>query len=279
MAITKDGRRIMVDLHNKKVKSFSKDMNFLSFVSVPVGTTSDGTLLPGDIVLISEKKAAVSTGNTLVIINISSTQLRVKKTIKLSNHVLGITQYKEKLVITSFRNQCSVKLINLTGEVYWSVSFDQQQPSFEKHLYVSSHYDGSISSVIVSNYYNNMLTVLNGDTGKTITRRKAARKKPRGITTDRAGNVYVCNYGTREVSVMTRDLTMERILMSSEDGLSSGPSTIAYDDRQKQLIISYGGHSFTGSNIVDVFKLSCTLIPGPQHEKTTINFRSDLASA
>ena len=250
LAITKDRKRILVDINNSKVKMFSHDMKYLSSVSV-----ADR---PWDIAVITDKEAIVTTANnSLVTLDISGSQLSIKTTTQLSYSVYGISKYNDKLVVTSpYSYPASVKLIDQTGRVYWSVSYDQQrQPLFSEPCYVSSPGDERSSTVIVTDRSNDTLTLLNGDTGEVITGRQLKeRKGPAGVTTDTTGNVYVCYCITGEIAVLSGDLSEEEILMSTQDGLSDPPQAIVYDDEAHQLIISYLGFRFCDQ--VDVFQLS-----------------------
>ena len=111
------------------------------------------------------------------------------------------------------------------------------------------------NTVTVTDVGYNTLTVLNGDTGDVIKRRSVKDKRPRGVTTGPSGNIYVCYCNTREVAVLTGDLSEERILLSKQDGLSDRPWSIAYDKSCGQLITSYFNYS-SDDNSVDVFDLS-----------------------
>ena len=246
MAVTKDGRILMADTENNKVKLFSPAMKFLSSVSVPDN--------PWDIAVISDSEAAATctTNKSLVLLDISGSQLRIKTTTKVPYNIRGITKYNNKLAISSESPTPSVKLIDLTGKVYWSVSSDQQgQSLFSHRCYLTSHDEGRSSTVIVTDYGNHTLTLLNGETGEVITRRQLQWQGPSGVATDTAGNVYVCYDFTHEVSVLSGDLSEEKILLSRQDGLSDFPQAIIYDDKTHQLLISYWD-----KDIVDSFKLS-----------------------
>ena len=270
MTITNDGRRLLVDNTNLKVKLFSRDMKLLSSLSL-----SDP---PSDIAVISDQEAVVTTVNrSLVLLDISSCHMSINNTTSLSYVAWGISklldisgskisindttrvsydvdsisQYGEKLAVTSHSPEpASDKLIDKTGRIYWSVSTDDQgQSLFNNPKYVTS--DIERNTVTVTDCGNNTLTVLNGDTGDVIKRRCVKDKSPEGVTTGPSGNIYVCYYNTREVAELTGDLTEERILLSQQDGLDDGPRVIAYDKSCGQLMTSYWF-----SNSVDIWELS-----------------------
>ena len=244
MAITNDGRRLLVDNDNYKVKLFSQDMKLLSFLSL-----SDH---PRGIAVISDKEAVVTTDNkSLVLLDISGSKMSINDTTRVSYDVDGISKYGEKLVVTSYSPRpASVKLIDKTGRVYWSMSSDGQgQSLFSNPWYVTS--DIERNTVTVTDCRNNTLTVVNGDTGDVIKRRSVKDKRPQGVTTGPSGNIYVCYFITHEVAELTGDLAEERILLSQQDGLDDEPLAIVYDKSCGQLITSNGYY-----NIVDVWKLS-----------------------
>ena len=274
MAITNDGRRLLVDYQNDKVKLFSRDMKLLSSLSL-----SD---TPRDIAVISDKEAVVTTANKSLVLlgisgshmsinnttslsyvawgiskllDISGSKISINDTTRVSYAVLGISKYGEKLAVTSYSPKpSSVKLIDKTGRVYWSVSTDdQRQPLFEYPWYVTS--DIERNTVTVTDWRDNTLTVLNGDTGDVIKRRSVKDKSPQGVTTGPSGNIYVCYYKTHEVAELTEDLAEERILLSQQDGLSDRPFAITYHKSCGQLIISYSLYS-SDRNSVAVFDLS-----------------------
>ena len=270
MTITNDGRRLLVDNTNWKVKLFSRDMKLLSSLSL-----SDP---PSDIAVLSDQEAVVTTVNrSLVLLDVSSchmsinnttslsyiawgisklldisgSKMSINDTTKVSYDVDSISQYGEKLAVTSHSPEpASVKLIDKTGRIYWSVSTDDQgQSLFNNPKYVTS--DIERNTVTVTDCGNNTLTVLNGDTGDVIKRRSVKEGSPEGVTTGPSGNIYVCYYNTREVAELTGDLAEERILLSQQDGLGGGPRVIAYDKSCGQLMTSYWF-----SNSVDIWELS-----------------------
>ena len=248
MAITNDGRRLLVDNNNNKVKLLSLwDMNLLSSLSL-----SD---IPSDIAVLSDQEAVVTTDNeSLVLLDISARHMSINTTTRVSYDVCGISKYGEKLVVTSYSPMpASVKLIDKTGRVYWSMRTDVQgQALFSNPQFVTS--DIERSTITVTDFWTNTLTVLNGDTGAVIKRRNVKDKSPGGVTTGPSGNIYVCYDGTREVAELTGDLSEERIILSKQDGLGDSLQAISYDKSCRQLITSYALYS-RGSNSVDVWEL------------------------
>ena len=262
MAITNDGRLLLADWNNNKIKLFSRDMKSLCILSL--------TTQPWDIAVTGDREAVVSCfWKKLLILDISDRKISIKRTVELPFLVDALAPYQDKLLVatplpTSFFSLIkaalstsppphSVKLIDLTGRVYWSTDTDQQgQHLFFSPWYVTCYDDGGSAAVIVSDNGNHTLTVLNADTGDVITRRQVKEKSPRGVTTDTAGNIYVCYYWTDEVAVLSKDLSQQNILLSKRDRLSKRPQAIVYNAVDRQLLVSYDSDS---RNTVGCFKL------------------------
>lgn len=172
--------------------------------------------------------------------------MSIKGTIKLPFTVVGIAPYKNKMiVIASSTSPRSIHLIDKRGKIYWSTDHDQQgRQIFSVPWYVTCTDDGGPATVVVSDKGNYTLITLNADTGDVITRRQVEGTRPTGVTTDKAGNIYVCYNTTGEVAVLTKDFSKERVLLSKKDGVCWAPKAIAYDAVRHQLYVSYASDTF-----------------------------------
>ena len=241
IAVTKDGKIILADFNHCKVKIFSREMKFLFSLSLSKRVW--------DVEMTGDKETVVSTYDPkLIFLYVSDNKLAIKREILFPLIIYSITRFKDYLIVTCpHAAPPAVKLIDMAGKVIWSVSTgDTGQALFKIPWYVSSFSDSKSSSVIVTDNDNRTLTLLNGDTGEVITTRQLEWKIPRGVATDNdnAGNVYVCYFGTREVAVLSADLSKEKILLSGQQGcLRSYPQAIAFHQMSRQLVISYYGES------------------------------------
>ena len=110
MAITKDGRRLLVDNFNKKVKMFSRDMTVLGSLSLAIG--------PFDIAVTEDREAVVDAYTTpqLLVLDVSDRQMNVKRTVELPFKVNGIAPLNDKLIVACrSTSPPSVKLIDQSG--------------------------------------------------------------------------------------------------------------------------------------------------------------------
>ena len=256
--ITSDGKRLLAVCDNGKIKLFSRDMTALCSLSLSTP--------PWDIAVTGDTEAVVSLNDAkLLILDISDSKMSIKGTVKLPFKATAIAPYKDKLLVTSwpshtwshirgsYGSPASVRLIDQSGRINWSTDTDQQgQQLFSWPRYVTCH-NGDTAAVIVSDHGNNTLTVLNAGKGDVISRRQVKGKGPRGVTTDTAGNIYVCYQSTGEVAILSKDMSQERFLPSPRGKLSTSPQAIVYNAVDHQLLIS--NISSDSKNTVDCFKL------------------------
>ena len=237
MVVTKDRRIILTDRLNCKVKLFAEETKFfvsktfklMSFVKIP--------FQPFDVTVANDKESVVTTDyKKLVILDIEK-QMTVKSSIELEYDVRGIASYVDKLIVTCPTTYFpSIKLIDQTGRIFWSVSTNLQgQELFKAPNYVSEcNREGGNLTVVVSDSRNNTLTLLNAETGEMIaTRRLKGNAKPQAICMDNSGLIYVCNLGTHQVFVLSADLSEEAALLALDYG-----QVIAYDAASNQLIVA-----------------------------------------
>ena len=247
MAIMNDGKRLLVDFNNWKIKLFSPDMKPLCSLSLSLYAKPYALAVTGD------REAVVNCYNDaiLLIVNISEREMSVKETIKLPFTVRGVTPYLDKLIVTSLSTSpSSVKLIDRSGRVYWSSDIDENgRPLFTRPWYVSCSDGGA---AIVSDN-NNILTVMNAETGDIITGCHIKWKGLTGATTDTAGNIYVCYHSTGQVAVLAKDLSREKILLSRKGGLANFPQAIVYHAEDHQLLVSNASED--SRNCIDCFAL------------------------
>lgn len=102
------------------VKLFTKERKCLSSVSL-----EDLEECPYAVTMVGQQEAVVTCCYDLVILSVSETQLAMKSINMLPFIANAISEYNGKLVITAvYDTPPSVKLIDQTGKVYWSVSTD-----------------------------------------------------------------------------------------------------------------------------------------------------------
>lgn len=75
-------------------------------------------------------------------------------------------------------------------------------------------------------------------------------KSPHGVTVDGDGNVYVCYFATKEISVWSADFRQCRVLLSGDD-LESKPRAVFFSGSNDTLYVSY-----MDEDILDCFQLS-----------------------
>ena len=220
VAITSCGQKLFVDNRNGKVKLFSQDMRFLSSVQVQYGW---------DITMLNDMEAVVTSGRSLVFLEVANEKLRIKQTINLSFNSFGITHSNDNLICTDMQQ---LHVIDRQG----SEQLLGGQSLFKRSMYICSNSDGRW--IAATERGTATITVLDANNGAVITSRQLEKTtgwSNLGVAVDTSDNIFVCGY--REIIVMSGDLKNERVLFNMGD---NEPLAIAYDGSKHQLIISHG---------------------------------------
>ena len=252
--ITTDGYMMLVDYANCKVRLFSPKGTLLSSVKP--------TDKPEDFTVINKLQAAISIERKQigVIEIVDSRHLSLKHIIKTEQNVWGITSYNNNLIITcdtSADRPRSVQMIDMRGKVLWTATMNSEGKKLFEHarfLTTCSGDDGDI--VIVTDKKKPNVTVLDAGSGKVVNVSDVKRKKPRGVTVDDNGNVYMC-YKTGEITVSSIGMLVETSLTTGRKFLKL-PWAMAYNSTRSELVLTSDASDSDYSDFIHRFEISAT---------------------
>ena len=251
IAITNNGRILLVDRNNNTVKAFSASMELQSSLKFQL---VDGKIF--DITIINDEEAVLNTdwNDHLLVLDISDDQLRIRRKYQLPFpcKILTTCKLNDKLVaVTDKQAFRAVKMFDLLGTVYWSVSEDLVEGQCPYlYMYVAAYGDTETATVVVTDQEQNALLCLDGING-TITKKVQLKSKaPSGVTFDGDGNMYVCMSDTQAIVALNADMSEEKTILTRKNKLGGRPQAIAYDSNTRRLFVSYP------SDFIDIFQLS-----------------------
>lgn len=262
ISITRDGRAILADLNNNKLKMFSNNKNlFLSSVDIPHG--------PFSVAIINDITAVASAQDKKIhFVEIpSSGDLRIMSTLKLDYKIIGLTSCNSNLVVTTVAEPRGVKMIDWSGKEVWSVEIDKQgNKLFEAPEYLTS-FGTHGDQVIVSDFRRETLTLIAGKDGDVLKIIAVPGTGPEGLVADHSGILYVSYYNKSEICAFSPDLMQTAVVLSYPYLLKSftkmfststfwkcrdWPVDVAYNNVTDELYVCYDN----SSNLIDQYKLS-----------------------
>ncbi|XP_052760671.1 uncharacterized protein LOC128203324 [Mya arenaria] len=186
---------------------------------------------PWDVAKIDGLKVAVTLPNmtSIEVLNVQENGIIIRNTLlEVNRNCYGISYADEKLYVT-YNNPGCVYVLNLRGETIHS--FTQ---SFGVPWYISLSPDSRC--IYVADTGQNSVTLMDVN-GKI----KAVFKDEcllglRGLTTDKAGSVYACGWGSNNVVQMTSYCTKEQTLQDGKLRLAR-PYSAAYCDVSERLFV------------------------------------------
>lgn len=123
----------------------------------------------------------------------------------------------------------------------WYISMDTEGKAlFENPFAVACHTIANRSTIIVTDWGKNSLTLLDASNGHLIRTVVVKGKCPHGLTVDNKGNVYVCYFNSKEICVWSDNLQRSKILLSSAD-LKGQPRAVSYRGSTDCLLVSCAG--------------------------------------
>ena len=227
-----DGRILLVDRTNKKLKMFSKDFNAISellFYSKP-----------WDVTVISNKEVAVSLPEECRIqfVSVAKDSLSFVRTISTEDPCFGIHYANEKIMMVAYDgNPPNLTILTPDGEELTYVSVDEDGFTlFSKPIYVTSTPNGSEIYVTDERLGSVINLSENGELKFTYSAMDLGHAA--GIALDNDANVYVCANTSNTVQVLNSKGDRIKILANGED--ISYPRAIAYEPREKRLLVTQG---------------------------------------
>ena len=245
IAVTRDGQILLVDRNNHNVKKFSQSMELQSVLKL-TDSVWGITIVDDNVAVVGLQYA-----QQILLLDFSDKALKIIRRQKLSFMVFDMCKYmyKDKLIAVTRESSTGmgVKMFDLNGKLYWSVSVPN---GISYPVCVATQGNMNARSVIVTDQNLHALILIDSNTGHITRKVELAGKGPQGVTSDQNGTIYVCCFHTRETIVLTDDLNNERVLISKREKLREHPQAIAYDNSSRCLVVSY-----MTSDFVDIFKI------------------------
>ena len=250
--MTVDGNMLLADHRNCKVKLFSPDGTLLSFLKPPEK--------PVDVAIFNESEAAISMEKKQIgIIDIADiSHLSMTRIIKRDRFVSGITNYNNNLIIICYKSKespRSVQMIDMTGKILWTTTSDTEGKNlFDCARLLTTCSGDDCDTVIVTDWKGHTITVLDAGTGKFVKVCDVKGKKPRGMTVDDNGNVFVC-YDSGEITVWSRGM-QEEIRLTTGIKYLEFPDAMAYNSRRSELLVTSAAKDTDYCDFIHRFKIS-----------------------
>ena len=229
--LTWDGKIVVADRNNSKVKLFSNKGLFISSLTVPEK--------PNDVAVFSASKFAVCMWfQQIGIVKITAEdKLEQSDTIKLEYNVWAITSHGDNLIITCATEPRTVKSITLGGDVLWSVAATSDGTVlFDSPYFITSSPTSDGNRVVVSDEDRMTVTGLDARTGKVEHVHDAQYGEPRGVTLDDFDNIYTC-YDTGEISVRGSEADKEILLADRSVGLKK-PCSMEFNVKTNEFLLT-----------------------------------------
>ena len=238
-----DGRIILADRTNRKLKLFTSNFNAVSELVL--------SSKPWDVTVMSDKEIAVSlpTECRIQFVTVSPRTMTTTRMISTEEPCYGIHQVNGKIMAVTYDGDPpNLKILSPEGQELTYVCVDEDGFTlFSKPLYVASSPNGN--DIFVADERLGCVIDLteNGELNFTYSAMDLGHAA--GIAIDNDGNIYVCGNTSNSVHVLSPQGDRVKVLVTGEN--ISYPRAIAYEPKEKKLLVTQGD-----KDVVKVYSLA-----------------------
>ena len=252
MDITHDGRILLADQGNYRIKFFDKDGHYQASL-VLANRPSDISAMSNDVAVV-----AFNFKSPLLRLNIKE-HISIDKRIENTSNVNYISCCQNKIIAKYWDEPKSVKLLDINGHVYWSRSLtDKGKPLFKTPFYTSLYQDSGAYKITIYDridYKKEQLIILDGKDGSIVQCIKLSKPGVAGVINGPGGSPYMCYYQMSDTKIYAweQHYNSRQILISERHGLGPYPRFIKYSEPTNQFIVWYcSGES---QNYIETFSI------------------------
>ncbi|KAK3579793.1 hypothetical protein CHS0354_022102 [Potamilus streckersoni] len=202
-------KQIFIDFNNRKIKVYGKNCQFQESMTL-MGQPWSACILPDDnmAVTLPYKK-------TILVISIYDKMHKVRE-IKTRLRCWGVAVMKNQLVITTLNDEHSVLILDMNGSEIRTFRRD----NYESEKLLNPYYVkiNKTETIIYISYNNgNKMVAYNTSWDVVFTYTDQDMNSPRGIDTDREGNIYLCGYSSFNVQQISADGKLIKALITKKE--------------------------------------------------------------
>ncbi|KAL3887930.1 hypothetical protein ACJMK2_000315 [Sinanodonta woodiana] len=221
---------IFVDWSNEKIKVYEENCLFQGSMKLQ-GNPWNACILPDN------KMAVTLPFKKTIIVFGMYIKMRIVRKIKTRLQCWGIAVMKDQLVITTGGDKHCVLILDISGSEIRTVRPDNYQ---SEKLLNPFYVKINKSETIIYISYNNGNKMVAYNTSWTVlfTYTDQDMNGPRGIDTDREGNIFLCGYSSFNVQQISRDGKLINTLITKKEE-NKIPLTIKFYRDMDRFFVTY----------------------------------------
>lgn len=234
-AFLSDGRLVLVDRQNRKVKLFAKNyrqLNSIKFNSKPWDVTA---ISPSEVAVTLPEERAIQ------ILNVSDIGFSLGDYLITSEACYGLTYVRGKFFTLAYDGlPPSLKILDTDGKEMASVAYDDDGSQlFSRPIYITANGKGTM--IYVADERRGSVTTLIETAEHCYSYSSVDLGHAAGLALDNEENLYVCRNHAKSVQVVSPEGDRVKTLISHD--MISYPRAIAFDVNDERLLITQGDKS------------------------------------
>ena len=230
-----DGRLVLVDRANRKLKLFGKNYRLLNAISF--------SSKPWDVTVVNETEVAVSLPEEhgIQLMSLEDDDVSPTEYFNTDEACFGLKFVRGKFLALCYDGRPpSLKIISSDGRELAAIAADDDgSPLFSRPIYVTSNSAGTV--IYVSDERRGNITTLTETSEHCFTYSTLDMNHAAGLTLDREGHLFVCRNHSKSVQVVSPEGDRVKTIISRDE--VSYPRAIALDAKEERLLITQGDKS------------------------------------
>lgn len=222
-----NGKLLVCDNSNKKVKLFDRKFKFLSSHSLPS--------LPWDVAVVGQEKAVLTIPDRkqLQFVETHGRKLSLKNSVIMEKNCWGVASDMESIFVTCWsRDSSEILVLDSVGNPHRRISSVESIP-FHTPWFIDCQND----TMFVSDWGTYLVQYMDLKGNSISKYRNSYLVGPLGVTHDPDGNIYVCGRDSNTVHQISSDGQLQQIILKEKDGVKQ-PLNISHRTSDDRLVLT-----------------------------------------
>ncbi|KAK3576522.1 hypothetical protein CHS0354_018015 [Potamilus streckersoni] len=255
-------KHILLDCANSKIKVYGENYNFQESMTLQ-GQPWNACILPDNNIAVT-----VHNDKTILVIGLKDKMHKVRE-IRTRLHCWGIAVLRNQMLITTYDDEHSVLILNMTGtEIRTVRPYNYESEKLLGPMCIKLNQSETV--IYVSYNFGHKMVAYDTSWNVLFTCTDQKLQYPFGLDTDRESNIYLCLYTSSEVVRLSDDGKLINTLITKD--WQKKPLAVRFYRGMCRFIVTYGSCDIVEVYLPHIYDyvVSTPMLSGMDIQKTIL---------